>query len=166
MHHSTETRAAVVFDCEVDRTYINVPRTLTLVDGAARTIVLQSSPQLPDAVVWNPWAAKSLKMAADFGPEEYKVRRKRPGQVAFTEGLRSAWCAWRWVLSTNPFGSPPAPRGRRPTPSARTPVSRAMYEAYLGLGRLEYTTSKRCGSRDCSASLSCVKCISFCPLSV
>jgi glucose-6-phosphate 1-epimerase len=62
----------IVFDREVDRVYLSVPRKLTVIDGAnKRTIQLHTTPSLPDAVVWNPWEAKALKMAADFGPTEF-----------------------------------------------------------------------------------------------
>jgi hypothetical protein len=43
----------------VDRIYLGVPRQLTVVQTATGTCCeLDTSPELTDAVVWNPWADK------------------------------------------------------------------------------------------------------------
>jgi glucose-6-phosphate 1-epimerase len=84
----TEQAAAVVFDQEararaactslradssllgcpsqVDRIYLAVPSSLALEDAAAKRTFTVAMRNLPDAVVWNPWVAKSAAMA-DFG---------------------------------------------------------------------------------------------------
>lgn len=86
-----EERKFISFDGEVDRTYLSVPRELSIGDGnrfkkkvflcvfplfesdcCKRIIRLSTSSSLADAVVWNPWIEKSLKMSADFDPLEYK----------------------------------------------------------------------------------------------
>ena len=68
----TELQDHIVFDREVDRVYLSVPRHLSVADGAnQRSIQLHTGASLPDAVVWNPWEAKALKMTADFGPTEF-----------------------------------------------------------------------------------------------
>ncbi len=68
----TDQNERIAIDREVDRVYLGVPPQLSIVDGSnSRTIRLSTSDTLPDAVVWNPWEAKALKMAADFGPTEY-----------------------------------------------------------------------------------------------
>ncbi|MCX6898802.1 MAG: D-hexose-6-phosphate mutarotase [Verrucomicrobia bacterium] len=68
--HEVETRQEIRFDQETDRIYINTPDCVRLRDEARnRTIAIQKS-GMADAVVWNPWIAKSQRMA-DFGDDEY-----------------------------------------------------------------------------------------------
>jgi glucose-6-phosphate 1-epimerase len=54
----------------VDRIYVNTPDTLRLVVSPTRAFRITKT-GLPDAVVWNPWAAKAQSMS-DFGDDEYK----------------------------------------------------------------------------------------------
>lgn len=61
---------AIEFDREVDRIYLGVPANINVVDSKAQTAIAQSH-TFTDAVVWNPWIAKSKRMS-DFGDEEYK----------------------------------------------------------------------------------------------
>ena len=62
---------AIRFTEETDRIYQGAARTILLIDdGWKRTIEI--SPEGSDStVVWNPWIAKSQRMA-DFGDEEYR----------------------------------------------------------------------------------------------
>lgn len=63
---------AVNFAGEVDRIYLNVPRELQVVDGAAgRAVSVTISPSLGDVIVWNPWVEKSQRMP-DFGDDEFE----------------------------------------------------------------------------------------------
>ena len=67
----TETRAAVTIDQEVDRVYVHAPDKLCLAARqSGRTLTIHKQ-NLPDAVVWNPWVAKSAALA-DFAPDEYQ----------------------------------------------------------------------------------------------
>ncbi len=104
----TEQQEHVVFDHEVDRVYLGVPRQLAVVDGAnQRSIHLLTGPSLPDAVVWNPWEAKALRMAADFGPTEYNdMVCVEVGAVAkpVQVGARESWDA-RHTISVVEDGS-------------------------------------------------------------
>lgn len=67
---SSELPETIAVTAETDRIYRNVPRRITLRDGAERVVTIESTPSLPDAVVWNPWIEKAHKMS-DFGDEEY-----------------------------------------------------------------------------------------------
>lgn len=65
-----EARQEIRFDQETDRIYLNTPDCVRLRDEARnRTIAIQKS-GMADAVVWNPWIAKSQRMP-DFGDDEY-----------------------------------------------------------------------------------------------
>ena len=65
-----ESRPVIRFAEETDRIYVNAPDSLRVGDeGHGRSIGIEKR-NLPDAVVWNPWIAKSQKMA-DFGDDEY-----------------------------------------------------------------------------------------------
>ncbi|MCX6909784.1 MAG: D-hexose-6-phosphate mutarotase [Verrucomicrobia bacterium] len=65
-----ESRKEIRFDQETDRIYINTPDCVRIRDEArSRVIAIQKS-GMADAVVWNPWIAKSQRMA-DFGDDEY-----------------------------------------------------------------------------------------------
>lgn len=67
-----ETRDFVTVAQEVDRTYLQVGRVIRLHDDHQQQVVrLTTSPELADAVVWNPWIEKSIKMSSDFGADEY-----------------------------------------------------------------------------------------------
>lgn len=74
----TKTTAAdehpfVTFSRETDRIYKDCKGgAFTLERGDATQVLIKHSAGFPDAVVWNPWIEKSLKMA-DFGDEEYKI---------------------------------------------------------------------------------------------
>ncbi|CAM8881557.1 unnamed protein product [Rhodiola kirilowii] len=53
--HNTEQADALSFDEEIDRSYLNTPSKLAIIDhGKKRTFVLTKG-RLPDAVIWNPW---------------------------------------------------------------------------------------------------------------
>lgn len=66
----TEDRDVIRFDQETDRVYIDAPDSLRVEDGGnGRTIAIDKV-DMPDAVVWNPWIAKSQRMP-DFGDDEY-----------------------------------------------------------------------------------------------
>ena len=66
-----ETRDAIRFAEETDRIYVDAPDSLRLDDeGSGRSIAIEKA-DMPDVVVWNPWIAKSQRMA-DFGDDEYE----------------------------------------------------------------------------------------------
>ena len=55
---------------EVDRVYLDTDATCTLSDKGKPYQVQISKSGSRSTVVWNPWIAKSIRMA-DFGDEEY-----------------------------------------------------------------------------------------------
>jgi len=62
--------AAITFDGECDRVYLDTPATCQLNgSGGSRTIVVGKEAS-QNTVVWNPWIAKSERMP-DFGDEEW-----------------------------------------------------------------------------------------------
>jgi len=68
---AVETRSAIRIAEEVDRIYVDAPQRLFVDDEAhGRTITIEKH-NMPDAVVWNPWVAKSQRMP-DFGDDEYQ----------------------------------------------------------------------------------------------
>jgi glucose-6-phosphate 1-epimerase len=58
------------FDQETDRVYVNAPDELSIRDAAAGRVFTIRKTGMADAVVWNPWIAKSQRMS-DFGDDEY-----------------------------------------------------------------------------------------------
>jgi len=62
---------AIRFTEETDRVYQGVARTILLVDDAWKRTIEITSEGSRSTVVWNPWIAKSQRMA-DFGDEEYR----------------------------------------------------------------------------------------------
>lgn len=65
-----ESRPEIRFAAETDSVYPNAPDALRVEDeGSGRTIAIDKR-GMPDAVVWNPWIAKSQRMP-DFGDDEY-----------------------------------------------------------------------------------------------
>lgn len=67
----TEPHLGVTFDGELDRIYLSTPDRLVITDGAGRKRMLIGKRGMPDAVVWNPWIEKSIRLA-DFGDDEYR----------------------------------------------------------------------------------------------
>jgi glucose-6-phosphate 1-epimerase len=68
---AVETRDAIRFAEETDRIYVSAPDRLGVEDeGHSRRITIEKT-GMPDAVVWNPWIAKSQQMF-DFGDDEYQ----------------------------------------------------------------------------------------------
>jgi len=62
----------IVFNQEVDRVYLNIPKALQVVDKATGLRIVQET-NFTDAVVWNPWVDKAKRMAAkDYEENEYK----------------------------------------------------------------------------------------------
>jgi glucose-6-phosphate 1-epimerase len=61
----------VRIDAEVDRVYANPPPVLTVVDGAGQREVSIASEGSRSAVVWNPWADLSARMA-DLDDQAYR----------------------------------------------------------------------------------------------
>lgn len=61
-----ETRAAVNFDQEVDRVYVNVPSSLALCGASKGKTVSIEQEGFTDAVVWNPWIVCSLHFTTYF----------------------------------------------------------------------------------------------------
>ncbi len=53
MQQGSDNRQAVNFDCEVDRTYMHVPRELSVSVGNVPLVQLHTSASLSDAVVWS-----------------------------------------------------------------------------------------------------------------
>lgn len=68
----TQHSDTVIFDCEVDRAYYQVPKELNIQSSKGHLVIKHT---FPDAVVWNPWIEKSKTMA-DFGDEEVSFLRK------------------------------------------------------------------------------------------
>jgi glucose-6-phosphate 1-epimerase len=62
---------AIRFTEETDRVYQGVAQTILLVDDAWKRTIEITSEGSRSTVVWNPWIAKSQRMA-DFGDEEYR----------------------------------------------------------------------------------------------
>lgn len=61
----------VTIDAEVDRIYLNVGNTLTIVDAALNRRIQITSQGSKTAVVWNPWE-KIAKDMADLEDDDYK----------------------------------------------------------------------------------------------
>ncbi len=61
-----------IIDCEVDEVYQGVKRTLVVRDGSIPRTILVNNFNSNSAVVWNPWIAKSQRMA-DFPDDGYKT---------------------------------------------------------------------------------------------
>ncbi|KAK6116552.1 hypothetical protein DH2020_049658 [Rehmannia glutinosa] len=67
----TEQADALTFDGQVNRTYLNTPPKIAIIDhGKKRTFVLRKQ-GLPDAVVWNPWDKPSKNVA--YIGDDYKT---------------------------------------------------------------------------------------------
>jgi glucose-6-phosphate 1-epimerase len=58
------------FRGERDRVYVNAPDTLRIRDIAENRTITIEKHGFPDAVVWNPWAAKAREMS-DLGEDQY-----------------------------------------------------------------------------------------------
>jgi D-hexose-6-phosphate mutarotase len=63
--------AAVGFDGEVDRVYLNAPPKLEIRDEALGRRIRIETLNANSAVVWNPWVDKARAME-DFGDEEFR----------------------------------------------------------------------------------------------
>ena len=61
---------AVRFAGETDRIYLGSAETIKVVDPSAKRVIEVKPTDSHSTVVWNPWIAKSAKMA-DFGDDEY-----------------------------------------------------------------------------------------------
>lgn len=96
MQEGLENSSSLAFVQEVDRTYMKVPASLTITRGDGTTVVLDTSRNLSDAVVWNPWIEKSSKMA-DFEGGEYKrmvcVEVGEVTHPVILKGTDSTWTA-------------------------------------------------------------------------
>lgn len=68
--NEVETRQEIRFDQETDRIYISAPDSILLRDEARNRVIAIQKSGMADAVVWNPWIAKSQRMP-DFGDDEY-----------------------------------------------------------------------------------------------
>ena len=93
-----EKNGDVQIGSEVDRIYPDTPSKLSLTLGQHR-VQIEKSESLPDAVLWNPWIAKSKAMS-DFGDEEYKhMVCLEPGcvteRVHLTRG--DEWIGWQCI---------------------------------------------------------------------
>ncbi len=72
MKPTLENGAEIRFAEEIDRVYLKTPDTLQIIDEAKnRTITIEKSEDMPDAVIWNPWIAKAQRLP-DYGDEEYQ----------------------------------------------------------------------------------------------
>ena len=67
----TDNEAAIRFNGEVDRSYLNTARTTEIHDMALRRVIRVEKEGSQSTVVWNPWIAKAKAMP-DYGDEEYK----------------------------------------------------------------------------------------------
>ncbi len=67
----TELRDAVTIEGELDRAYVRAPREIVLRDNAAGHTLRIRQENMPDIVVWNPWAEKSKELP-DMANEEYR----------------------------------------------------------------------------------------------
>ena len=57
--------------CEVDRLYVDTASAVTITDSGKKRAIKIEKTGSNSSVVWNPWIAKSAKMA-DFAPEGYR----------------------------------------------------------------------------------------------
>ena len=57
--------------CEVDRLYVDTASAVTITDSGKKRAIKIEKTGSNSSVVWNPWIAKSSKMA-DFAPEGYR----------------------------------------------------------------------------------------------
>lgn len=96
----TESRPAIRFAEEVDRIYVNAPDALRIDDEENERVITVAKNNMPDAVVWNPWIAKSRRLP-DFGDEDYRqMVCVETGNIAseFTLDPQATWHG-RTVLS-------------------------------------------------------------------
>lgn len=68
---NSPSHAPIRFTEETDRIYHGVASEISLSDEASKREILVKSRGSQSTVVWNPWIAKSKRMA-DFGDDEYK----------------------------------------------------------------------------------------------
>lgn len=67
----TEEQAAISIGQEVDRIYLGAPDSIKIRDAGNGRCIEVRKHGLPDAVLWNPWAAKARALP-DLGDEEYR----------------------------------------------------------------------------------------------
>ncbi|MCX6923118.1 MAG: D-hexose-6-phosphate mutarotase [Verrucomicrobia bacterium] len=67
----TETSDAIRIASEVDRTYVDTPGTVEIIDPRLGRKIRVEKQNSASTVVWNPWITKSRQMS-DFGDEEYE----------------------------------------------------------------------------------------------
>jgi glucose-6-phosphate 1-epimerase len=67
----TEADEAIQITSEVDRTYLDTPGPVEILDPKLRRKIRIEKSGANSTVVWNPWVTKSQQMP-DFGNEEYK----------------------------------------------------------------------------------------------
>jgi glucose-6-phosphate 1-epimerase len=88
-----EHAARIEFAQEVDRVYLSVPRALRVGD-AEHAVLISTSEELQDAVVWNPWVDKAKRMP-DYGDDEYRqhvcVEVASCGKPVVLAGGGSTW---------------------------------------------------------------------------
>lgn len=66
-----DARGSVTIDGEVDRVYLAAPDTIEIYDRAAERTLTLTKQGMSDAVLWNPWIAKSQSLT-DLGDDEYR----------------------------------------------------------------------------------------------
>jgi len=71
LREKLETGESIRFNGEVDRVYFNTPDVTEIVDRAWGRVIEVAKSESLSTVVWNPWIAKSQRMA-DFGDDEYQ----------------------------------------------------------------------------------------------
>jgi len=96
LREKLEMPDAITFVGEVDRTYINSPQTVEIVDRAWNRVIEVAKSDSLSTVVWNPWIEKAKRLA-DFADDEYQRMvcvesgNVRQNQVKLRPGESSAF---------------------------------------------------------------------------
>ncbi|KAI3452673.1 hypothetical protein Pfo_009337 [Paulownia fortunei] len=89
----TEQADALTFDGEVNRTYLNTPPKIAIIDhGKKRTFVLRKQ-GLPDAVVWNPWDKPNKNLP--YLGDDYKIMLSVDSAVLEKPVVLKPFQVWR-----------------------------------------------------------------------